>query len=50
MGSEPSPYAPARDSSALAFALTRTRLSLLYSMKVVCDFVLLSLAARCEAR
>ena len=49
MGSELLPYAPARDSSALAFALTRIRLSLLYSMKVVCDLVSLSLAARYEA-
>ena len=35
---------------ALTFALTRIRLSLLYSMKVVCDLVSLSLAARHEAR
>ena len=33
--SEPTPYA--RDSSALAFALTRTKLSLPYSVEVACD-------------
>ena len=42
------PYA--RDSSALAFALTRTKLSLPYSVEVACDLEQFSLAARREAR
>eukprot|EP00731_Ephydatia_muelleri_P006425 Em0003g673a len=46
--SEPTPYA--RDSSALAFALTRTKLSLPYSVEVSCDLEQFSLAARREAR
>ena len=45
--SEPTPYA--RDSSALAFALTRTKLSLPYSVEVACDLEQFSLAARQEA-
>ncbi|KAL5506410.1 hypothetical protein EMCRGX_G008041 [Ephydatia muelleri] len=46
--SEPTPYA--RDSSALAFALTRTKLSLPYSVEVACDLEQFSVAARQEAR
>ena len=46
--SEPIPYA--QDSSALAFALTRTKLSLPYSVEVACDLEQFSLAARREAR
>ena len=46
--SEPTPYA--RDSSALAFALTRTKLSLPYGVEVACDLEQFSLAARREAR
>ena len=46
--SKPMPYA--RDSSALAFALTRTKLSLPYSVDVACDLEQFSLAARREAR
>ena len=45
--SEPMPYA--RDSSALAFALTRTNLSLPYSVEVAYDLEQFSLAARREA-
>eukprot|EP00731_Ephydatia_muelleri_P021618 Em0014g209a len=41
--SDPMPYA--RDSSALAFALTRTKLSLPYSVEVACDLEQFSLAA-----
>ena len=46
--SAPTPYA--RDSSALAFDLTRTKLSLPYSVEVACDLEQFSLAARREAR
>ncbi|KAL5473603.1 hypothetical protein EMCRGX_G028106 [Ephydatia muelleri] len=46
--SEPMPYA--WDSSALAFALTRTKLSLPYSVEVACDLEQFSLPARREAR
>eukprot|EP00731_Ephydatia_muelleri_P014619 Em0008g339a len=46
--SEPMPYA--RDSSALAVALTRTKLSLPYSVEEACDLEQFSLAARREAR
>eukprot|EP00731_Ephydatia_muelleri_P037725 Em0546g2a len=41
--SDPMPYA--RDSSALAFALTRTKLRLPYSVEVACDLEQFSLAA-----
>ena len=41
--SEPMPYA--RDSSALAFALTRTKLSLPYSVEVACNLEQFTLAA-----
>ena len=46
--SELMPYA--RDSSALAFLLTRTKLSLPYSVEVACNLEQFSLAARREAR